>query len=119
MTNFFDYFFDDYKNGDEPYRYYYNYEDARDYIISNHRAKDIITDYVDEGLYTSENNWFKNNLKKEFKGFNGTYRAITNMKGEDAEKLARRLIEDSLFIYERELKEYFRDIAHYNVLHSA
>lgn len=116
MTNFFEYFFEDYRNGEKPYRYHYNYDDARDYIISNHRPKDIITDYVDEGLYTAKSNLFKNNLKKDYKGFNGTYRAITAMKGEDAERLAKYLIKDSLYIYERELKEYFRDIAHYRML---
>lgn len=114
MAEVFNYYFPDYYNGDMPYQYSVDNEDIKYYILENHTPKDILTDYVDEGLYTAESSKIKNMFNKNY-GFNGTYKSITTMKGDIARKIVDEIFDSMIYIYKRELQGHFEDIAYWHM----
>lgn len=114
MTEIFDYYFADYHDGEMPYQYEVSYDDIKYYILENHTPKDILTDYVDEGLYTAESSKIKNAFNKKY-NFNGTYKSITAMKGETARQIVDEIFDSMIYIYKRELKDHYEDSAYWHM----
>lgn len=99
---------------EEEYVYEADSQDAQDYILRTRDAKEIVTDYIDSGLYDQLSDDDKEILA-DYEGFDGTVESLNNISDETLELLAEEVIItllDDSDIYEDELQDYFEQDAY-------